>query len=201
MSSTSTGSGWRNETSPEVLDANRAVIYILDADLKIVYCNPAWDAFALANGGERCTAARVLGTALLPRLIPEFQTFYSNVLGACRAESRVIAFDYECSSAEIYRTFQMQIFPFKTWDGVMVMNSLRVEKPAEAGLKQPRDNYVNERGMTILCSHCRRAKTANGDRWDWVPDLLEPSPTVSHGLCLVCRDYFYKLEIDLARSA
>ena len=40
------------------------VCYLLDAQRRFIYCNPAWDRFAEANGAAHLTGGSVLGTDL-----------------------------------------------------------------------------------------------------------------------------------------
>jgi hypothetical protein len=52
----------------------------------------------------------------------------------------------------------MQLLPFKTSDGVLVMNSLKVEHEHDRSVSSgPLPDYVNEHGSAALCCHCRRA--------------------------------------------
>ena len=52
------GSGMSNsepsfgELSRNTVERSKDVIFMVDAKMRITYCNPAWDEFALANGGE-----------------------------------------------------------------------------------------------------------------------------------------------------
>ena len=48
-----------------VVEADTAVIFCLDADLRITYCNPAWDRFALENGGEHLCRPAAANSAQL----------------------------------------------------------------------------------------------------------------------------------------
>jgi PAS domain-containing protein len=40
------------ELSRNTVERSKNVIFLVDAKMRITYCNPAWDEFALANGGE-----------------------------------------------------------------------------------------------------------------------------------------------------
>ena len=56
---------------------------------------------------------------------------------------------------------------------------------------------IDANGFVSICAHCRCAKRVdNPDQWDFVPQYLqlrpESTPKVSHGLCPVCRAYFYR---------
>jgi len=175
------------------LEASRDVAYQLNSDLQIVYCNPAWDRFALANNGGLALADRVLGSTIMDFVPPELLEFYRAVFASAR--DTVVEFDYECSSPDSYRTFEMQILPVEEPNGYAVINALRVEDRMEkrrpALLLGP--EYLTDAGIITVCSHCRRTRRVDcSDQWDWVPGNLKPvQRNVSHGLCPICHAYFY----------
>jgi hypothetical protein len=148
------------------LEASEDVCCQLNGDLRITYCNPAWDRFALANNGGLALSHRVVGSMIMDFVPSELIEFYSAVFA--KARDAVVGFDYECSSPELYRTFQMQILPVEP-AGYTVINALRVEERMEE--KRPAvalgPEYVNDAGIVTVCSH------------------------ISHGLCPICRAYFY----------
>ena len=55
------------------------------------------------------------------------------------------------------------------------------------------ESYLNPHGQVIVCVHCRCSKrVASPERWDFVPANLKPEVgNVTHGLCPICREYFY----------
>jgi hypothetical protein len=175
------------------LEASRDVAYQLNSDLRIVYCNPAWDRFALANNGASALSDRVLGSTIMDFVPPELLDFYRAAFAS--AQDTVVEFDYECSSPDLYRTFEMQILPIEEPSGYAVINALRVEDRMErirpALVLGP--EYVSDAGIITVCSHCRRTRRVDcSDQWDWVPDNLKPvQRNVSHGLCPICYAYFY----------
>jgi len=181
----------------ESVEADHSILYMLQPDLRIVYCNKAWDQFAAENGGVRLSRAEVRGTSVL-EIIPEpLRSFYANGFASAQKQSRTWEHDYECSSPGLYRLFHMRVLPLAS-SYLFVENSLRIERPhgperpampANAAL------YLSENGIVTLCSHCRRTRrsgTLETPVWDWVPSYLENPPgPVSHGLCRNCRAYFY----------
>lgn len=180
------------------LEHDPAVIYVLDNDLRIIYCNAAWDRFAKNNGGSASVYRRnQLGSCVLdaiPRpLKPFFRDAYSKVL----ATGEAWAHEYECSSPTEFRRFQMNVQPAAQGGGLLVVNSLHEERPIAAaelaGLPAVAKTYANPHGLITMCSHCRRTARADGsDVWDWVPDYLNRMPkSISHGLCAVCMALYY----------
>jgi hypothetical protein len=192
------------ELARDTLERSKDVIFIVDSELRITYCNPAWDEFALANGGEEVVAARVLGTDLM-RVIPEpLRDFYSQVFQRCRWRHLTFDIDYECSSAELYRLLHMNILPLKRSGELAFVNSRRVEHVhgPERPASSPTDTYFNAHGMITMCCHCRRTRRQDASGvWDWVPAFLQGRKwKISHGMCPVCVSYFYSQYLTAGTS-
>jgi PAS domain-containing protein len=182
------------DTLRSALDEREDVICVLDPHLRLVYCNPAWDRFALANQGEGALSESVLGTSLLDTVTDPLKRFFQHAFAAVASSGNPFEFDYECSSADCFRLFRMHILPLKPGGGFLVVHSLRVEEPHARVSESPdQARYRGANGMVVVCAHCRRTRRAQEPgTWDWVPAHLEDrSLPVSHGLCPVCRVYFY----------
>lgn len=181
----------------ESLDADHSIIYMLSPDLRIIYCNKAWDEFASLNGGIELSRETVLGTYILEVIAEPLRPFYANSFAQAQKQLRPWEHDYECSSPDSFRLFDMRVLPLAN-SYLLVENSLQVEKPH--GLERPAmppysAAYLDECGILTMCSHCRRTRRINTGAvpiWDWVPEFLtDPPGPVSHGLCPNCRAYFY----------
>lgn len=183
------------ELTRSTAEHSKEVIFIVDSELRISYCNPAWDEFALANGGEDVVAARVLATDLMGVIPEPLRDFYSEVFQRCRQRYLAFDFDYECSSAQLYRLLHMNILPLKRSGGLAFVNSIRVEHihGAERPASAAADIYLSAHGMITMCCHCRRTQRQDAsDVWDWVPVFVQTRQwDVTHGICPVCRSYFY----------
>lgn len=186
-------------TLRHALDLTGNVACLLDPDLQIVYCNPAWDQFATLNGGEHAMRDFVVGTNLLKVVPKELRQVYVGLFEHARESAQVGSLDYECSSPTMYRRFRMEVRPLYVPDLFMVVHSLlvehhhgpeRPEKPPVLAL------YCNpETGLIVNCAHCRRTRrVSDPEVWDWVPAYLgpgAPQQNISHGLCRTCYAYFY----------
>jgi hypothetical protein len=186
------------ETLRHALDLTGNVACITDADLQLLYCNPAWDQFAVLNGGEHAMREWVIGQNLLAVVPKELRSFYVTLFNGARESAQVGSVDYECSSPTMFRLFRMEVRPLYVPDLFMIVHSLRIEHhhgpdrpahPAENGI------YQNPRtGIIVNCAHCRRTRrVVEPEVWDWVPEYLGPAapPYISHGLCRTCYAYFY----------
>lgn len=176
------------------LEASGDVSCQLNSDLRIVYCNPAWDRFARANNGGMALSDRVLGSMIMDFVPSELHEFYRAAFAS--AQDAVVEFDYECSSPDLYRTFQMQILPVEQPQGYTVINALTLEERMEGKRPAlvPGGEYLSDAGIITVCSHCRRSRRVDcSGQWDWVPaNLKPPLRNVSHGLCPICHEYFYR---------
>jgi hypothetical protein len=56
--------------------------------------------------------------------------------------------DYECSSAQVFRIYRMQVYPLRPGCGFVVINSLRVVHPHTRAVCEPDDViYRCKRGL------------------------------------------------------
>jgi hypothetical protein len=170
-----------------------AVIYALDRDLKIIRCNRAWDLFAIENGGSQLTRDRMTGFPLMNVIPAVLREFYQTAFESVLRDGTEWWHVYECSSAEVFRQFQMRVLSGHT--GLLLINSLVTEHPHESEQYPVRETYFGQHGIAVMCCHCRRTQRADDrSRWDWVPALVEAPPAaISHGLCKVCMAYYYPL--------
>jgi len=174
-------------------DDNPSVIYLLDAEHRIVRANPAWDRFALANQGESSVFAEVVGSSILDVIPPELREFYRTAYRNVRAFQRDWWHIFECSSPGVRRFFHMRILPGED-GGLLTMNTVISETPLETGPDHPIENYATD-GVAIMCSHCRRVqRLGQPETWDWIPELLLQSQTLTtFRLCEFCQAYHYPM--------
>jgi hypothetical protein len=178
------------------LEVDRSVVFVLDADLRIVYCNQAWDVFARENNGYGNTRASVLGTSWIGVIPEPLKKFYADGVAEIHRSGMAWEHDFECSSPDSYRRLHMRVLPLPEFH-LLFQSSQRVEKTQSQDLDADAENftYVNQFGVVTMCAHCRRARRADPDQhkfWDFVPRLVRKSPdSVSHGLCPKCCAYFY----------
>ena len=190
---------------PDYVESHKSVIYILEPELHIVYCNAHWDEFALANGGYKLQRALINGVCVLDVIPDPLKSFYRDGFHQVRETSHSWEHEFECSSADLYRTFRMRVTRL-AGNHLLVENSLSVEKPH--GMDRPATPssghiYVTADGIVTMCMHCRRTKRAAefperlnelADMvWDWVPSFVQnPPERVSHGVCRMCYPRFFE---------
>jgi PAS domain-containing protein len=187
------------EISRESLDADPAVCFVLDEKLRFVYCNPAWDRFAVQNGAPSLLGRNVLGTAILESTSGAVFPYYESLYGAAVTERRPAEHEFECSSAEVERLMKMNVYPLRSGPALLVVCSLRVERPHAGSAGEPlHDSYRDGRGTIVMCGNCRRTRRADvePETWDWVADYVaNPPERVSHGLCALCLHYYYGADV------
>src|SRR5579871_165336 len=177
-----------------VLESDPAVIFVLDRQLRIRYCNSAWNRFALANGGPSLLSNAVCGRAVTDFISGTLATDYRATYEKALERGVAWVHDYECSSATCIRRFTMHVYPLEAGSGLVVTNALRVEMPREASSQAClQSDYRLANGMIVMCSNCRRTKSKGLEQtWDWVPQFVtDPPDMVSHGLCPICCEHYH----------
>ena len=181
-------------------EEDSSVICAVGRDLRIVYCNRAWDKFAKENGGHGLERNAIRGREILDFIQPPLRDYYGEVFGRVAASGQGWEHAYECSSATHFRIFHMWIHPLAGCGGLLMVHAPRIRRPH--GAERPAspaldDLYVSE-GILTMCCHCRRTKRPAG-KWDWVPEYLNAAPAlVSHGICPDCVMYFYPDLVQLS---
>jgi hypothetical protein len=173
-------------------------IFGLDADLRLAFFNPAWFAFADANGGAPAvTRDWGLGRCVLDACPDVIREFYAHALTAVLQQDRRWDHDYECSSPDLKRIMRLSAYPLRGRQGLLVVNALVVEAPIEASATSRAvfdpAVYADGHGIVHQCANCRKVRRTNGSRqWDWVPALVAGRhPMISHDLCELCLDFYY----------
>lgn len=179
------------------LERSPAVSYILDSQFRIMYCNSAWNRFARSNGAPQLTSEAVVGSDLFHTIPEVLKTLYSDAFRHVLSTGLVWEQSYECSSPSLFRTFRMRIHPLQPQGWFVITNTLIVERSHTGTATADSNTYVDGNGFVTACAHCRCSRRLdNPDQWDFVPQHLQlrlDSPVkVSHGLCPVCRAYFYR---------
>ncbi|HZP62345.1 MAG TPA: PAS domain-containing protein [Terriglobales bacterium] len=178
------------------LQRSRTVSYILDSQLRILYCNPAWDDFAKANGAPQLTSDAAVGFDLFDAIPGDLRSLYSHAFRQVWNSGEVWESWYHCSSPTVFRIFRMRIHLLKPQNWYVVTNPLVVERPHTQTALANAATYVNVNGFVTVCSHCRCSRRVDDPgQWDFVPEYLtKTSVRLSHGLCPVCKAYFYPTE-------
>lgn len=179
------------------LETDPAIICILDENLRITYCNQSWDRFARENGGRGLERNRMAGRSYMAAIPVDLQQFYEEGFARALTTREVWEHCYECSSPEMYRIFRMTTYPDPEGLGLVVVNSLTVERPHDAA-ERPENApasrvYIDRDQKITMCCHCRRTRRVDQKMvWDWVPVYLNEAPVrVSHGICTVCMTLHY----------
>jgi hypothetical protein len=180
---------------PAAVKSSPHVSFAVTESLDIYYCNPAWDRFALENGGRpNVLAARVLYQPFLKFVPAGLKTYFTNLFRIVRSTGRLQSQNYECSSPQLFRIYHMQVYPMHPGSGFLVINSLRIEHPHTHQVHAPDDaQYRDKNGLICVCANCRRTRRRYSEEiWDWVPAYVySPGQDVTHGICPFCREYYY----------
>jgi len=183
----------------QTLEGDPSTIFALSKKLKLTYMNPAWFTFSKVNHGEPVISERYpIGTNISAAMSEPFKDFYLNIYQDILKKGIVWNHDYECSSPEAYRVFHETAYPLHGLEGILVVSSLLLEKEhantERASMPPDEQHYRLPSGLITQCSYCRRfQRSAAPAIWDWVPDWISHPPhKVSHSLCRICFDYYFK---------
>jgi len=190
---------------PAAVESSPHACFCLTESLEFCYCNAAWDQFARENGGTpNVLAASVLHKPFLQYVPEALHANFEELFHRVRALGRLQSQDYECSSANIFRVYRMQVYPLKPGSGFVVINSLRVVHPHTREVCEPDDAvYRCVLGLIHMCANCRRTRR-NGDPeiWDWVPAYVaRPRREMTHTICPFCREYYYSAYLEPKETA
>ncbi len=168
-------------------DRIETAVCVLDTPLNIVYCNPAWDRFALANNGESGVGARICGTPLF-RYVPRvLQYHFLKLFDRAREKHELVTAPYECNSPEVFRRFSMDISPIPDTPLLAVVHRLLAQSDIPYPAFGATDHDYGVRELVVMCAQCRRTKRLHDNFWDWVPEFLRHPPgNVSYGICQEC---------------
>lgn len=183
----------------ETMENSSHTIFGLSKDLKLIYFNQAWFEFAKQNNGEpNISLLYPIGASFENGISGEIKTFYIENYIKVLSDLKVWKHEYECSSPELYRLYCQDVYPLKNGEGIIVINSLKVEIPHDKKDKNKSvlaiKKYVNYNGFITQCTNCRKTQRPNEpENWDWIPNFVsKPPKNVSHSICSICYDYFWK---------
>jgi hypothetical protein len=164
------------------------VTCVVDAASKIVYCNPAWDAFARRNGGVRATSHYVMGKPFLEYIPAVLKPHYERLFKTAAAERRMVSGDYDCNTPHLFRRYRLLMMPVSGTDLTAMIHALQFEYPARETSDSPAAENCG--ASATMCAQCLRVASENGD-WLWVPDLVRSPPAgVSQQLCPDCQKIY-----------
>lgn len=178
-------------------DRTGDILFGLTRDLEIGYFNLAWERFAAANRGDQIASRWGLGCSY-PESIsePRLRDFYSRAMRRVGPKTP-FHHDFQCSSPETHRRFHCHAQILPDGESLLVTNSLVYEAPAQEILGKPRGlgetPQLDADQIIRQCAECRRTALPDGDRWEWVPSLVEkPQEKISHGLCEICLQVYFR---------
>ena len=181
--------------NPGVLQNASGAVYGLWPDLTLAFLNPAWFRFAAEDRGEPAISRDwTLGRCVLEAIPLPLRAFFEGNYRRSLMEARPWEHIYECSSDEVHRKFHMKVFPLRNSEGLLLVNSLRIESPQQHESFPPiEERYTNQGGLMTQCCHCRRFRRVDlQSTWDCVRCWVEKKPeNISHGICEICSGFYY----------
>jgi PAS domain-containing protein len=172
--------------------ASVPIVYLIDAEDRIVRVNPAWDEFARANDSPALLGRHMLGRALWDFIADRtIREIYRRLLLRVR-DGRPMRYRYRCDSPRHRRVFEMQLKAMPD-GGVEFTSTLETEEARPAVISLLDANAPRSTELVRMCSWC------HGVRWageSWVPleaaverlhlREVHAMPSLTHGICEPC---------------
>jgi len=173
------------------IEHDPAIVFALNRELRIIYCNAAWDRFAQLNGGGFLQRPRPYGLCVLD-VVPEcLRDLYDAAYQGVFTTGRQWILEYECSSEVVYRLFRMTVIKRPEDDFILSVNFLLEERPhgPERQIENPDSMaYAAPGNAVVMCCACRRTRRNDGRGWDWVPAYVKTAPArVAQRVCEGCQ--------------
>ena len=157
----------------QAIERSPAVSYILDSELRFVYCNPAWDRFAVANGASQLAGEAIVGRRLSGMIPDVLKPVYDDAFRRVMSEGSVWEKSYECSSPNTFRLFRMRIHLLKLRRWFLITNPPVLERSHQHAIAPDPKTYFDGHGLIMMCAHCRCSRRVdNPDQWDFVSEYL-----------------------------
>lgn len=182
-----------------LLEQHPGTVYGLWPDLTLAYMNPAWFRFARENQGEPAISDNWTRGRRITDVLPEvLHPFYVELYlrGLENTSDQPLLHDYECSSPQEYRCFNMRLHNLGFGAGLLVINcDQQVGQHWRTPHQGKIELYRDGAGRYSQCTHCRCYKNRQqkqSNSWDWIPDWISQPPSpIDYSLCPDCFAYYY----------
>lgn len=164
--------------------------FVLSAEWRLLRVNDGWTRFARENGGEALLDRWHEGSSIDGVIPAELWPFYRDAFARVHSTGNHWEHNYECSSADLYRSMHMVVYPVEPGAVLVVSSPVVVRAHTREAVSAAEYEHG---GVIVACCHCRRFRSPHDkSSWHWVPDYLRsPPPKVSHGLCQACLAHYY----------
>lgn len=176
------------------------VVYLVDADDRLIRVNEAWNIFANANDGKE-----LCGTMTGKRLwgyITDLsvQKLYRALADRIRKTGRSVEFPFRCDSPEVRRFMRMRIEPEENGTLRYACHTDRIEPQPVSKFF---DHFSAQPQAVSLCGVCGRVKVRN--EWVDVEDVYSGDTAVAQDrpvwvhstICKSCADDLEALTTEL----
>lgn len=190
------------------MDPEPPIRYIIDADDRIVYVDPAWSRFAEANDGGELRHPDILGQSLWDHVSDATtRTLYQRIVARVR-QGKLARFTLRCDGPACRRLLEMTVRAAP--DGSVTFETL----PLSIEEREPQ--VVLSRGasrstdLLRTCAWCNRVNVGTGTgEWVAVEDATDrlrlfefrQLPQLTHGICEECLASMTQTLADLEASA
>lgn len=191
------------EELKRALDAEPGLVCVLDAAGVIVYLHERWDAVLPAGTPPAARSNELLGSRWLDAMtadtLPYYERLVARVFALPDSVGAGLVHISQCNTPDLVRLCTARFAPLFDGDsppvGATIVYGLEtLGTVAEHYGMSPRpvEAFVDDRGIVVQCSCCRRLRNPDGQAWEFVRAAVAEAPSkVSHGLCSTCIALYY----------
>jgi hypothetical protein len=173
----------------------REFVYRIDAEGRICFVNPAWQAFAAENDWQ-VGAAQVLGSELMASITDARTRYlYGLLIQRVRESGRLARFGYRCDAPDRRRLMEMQMGYDQARKQVEFRSRVMLIERREpvALFDATRTNRTDD--ILSVCSWCKAVLADQA--WVEVEEAVmrlrlfssDTLPRISHGICPGCSEH------------
>jgi hypothetical protein len=167
------------------------VRYEIDADGVIRDVNPAWDAFARANGAPELAGGGAVGRNVWDFVAgDDVQRLYRLLFARIPGRGVTCALPFRCDGPEVRRFMRLKLSPRGPGGVICATRLLREERRPAVGVLAA--DAPRSARLLAICSWCKRVRAESGC-WLELEDALasldlarSAPPSLGHTICTAC---------------
>ncbi len=166
------------------------LVYQVDQRDVIVFADPEWDRFALANAGHGVSSAKVLGRSLWDFLVDSTTRQLYRLLLQRTRNGCLLRFNFRCDSPDLRRLMEMEMSAAE--GGAVQFRTRAVSETERESQSLWERREARSDDLLVACGWCKKVQVEG--EWEEVEEavmhlrLFERAllPSITHGICEDC---------------
>ena len=183
----------------DTLESYQQPVHAISSELDLIYFNKAWAEFYTRNSdGGSLPKSIEPGAPLLDHFASSEKNYYKELYQKVLDQREVLHHEHEWHALDTFNIYAQTLYPLEVGRGVLIVNNLKVPKgtqrAASVSSEEIDKSYMKADGFYHQCSNCRKTHRNGGTgAWDWIPANVDAPPdNVSHTICPVCFEHYWK---------